>query len=95
MSHLTKQKQVEIESKTRSEDERKEPRGGEDVSHNVTICPWGQKMFVAGSGGGWGSTSPLLVTLRGKQLMMWSKGSTGRTDYRGSPNNAFIARMVC
>lgn len=31
-------------------------------------------MFVAGSGGGWGSTSPLLVTLRGKQLMMRSKG---------------------
>lgn len=28
MSHLTKQKQVEIESKTRSEDERKEPRRG-------------------------------------------------------------------
>lgn len=28
MSHLTKQKQVEIERKTRSEDERKEPRRG-------------------------------------------------------------------
>lgn len=28
MSRLTKQKQVEIESKTRSEDARKEPRGG-------------------------------------------------------------------
>lgn len=36
--------------------------------------PWGQKMFVAGSGGGWGSASPPLGTLRGKQLMTRSKG---------------------
>lgn len=33
------------------------------------------------------------MTLRGKQLMVRSKGQSSRTDYRCSPNKAFIARM--
>lgn len=70
MSHLTEQKQVGSRAVKTS---AKSHAGGGSVTYVMTR-QWTQRMFGSESGRGWGSTPPLLVTLRGKQPMMRSKG---------------------